>query len=168
MCKLFSLICTPLHAFCCCSGSQLLFTALSCLLQITYVIAQDSAPENAQLLQYLQAQRVPVATAAMDSTHSDTASSISKDLFAGLLARAQLSSSFASTAPAAENALTTSTTGTSNSTTIRSAEAAVAVPAAVKATDRALAEGFRSVQEYVQWRVQLLQRIQLPLAVAYR
>lgn len=38
----------------------------------------------------------------------------------------------------------------------------------VHSTDPCLAKEFRSVSEYVQWRVQVLQRIQLPLAAAFR
>lgn len=129
-----------------CSGSALLFTALGCLLQITQVIAQDSAPENAQLLQYLQSARHPCTSAI--TTAVGTAHTSSKDLFTSMLTKA------------------------SNSTKESQAAArglpVVATNIEVRATDRSLVDGFRTVQEYLQWRVQLLQRIQLPLAVAYR
>lgn len=116
-------------------------TALSCLLQITHAIAQDAAPENAQLLHYLHSAAVPgPSPAGLNASNS-------KSAFAGLLAKVDAASGAALSAdhPAGQ-----------------------AAEPAVQASDRALADGFSTVQEFLQWRVQLLQRIQLPLAVAFR
>lgn len=145
------------------SGSPLLSSVLSCLLQITHNIAQDAAPENAQLLQYVQSsqQQQNQRSVVSNTKSTKTSTSESQAAFASLLARAHTT--------AKEGEVSDGVGPVSESGSLPAVAVAVAgYGDDVNATDVALAEGFRTVQEYVQWRVQLLQRIQLPLAVAYR
>eukprot|EP01032_Pedospumella_encystans_P013457 gene13457-15493_t len=121
------------------SGSGLLSRVLSALLELTYIVTEDSVPENVQLLTYLYTQTI----ASGDEVA--TTASTSNALFTNMLQKAN-------TIPADTQSCTVTPTTSSS----------------VQSTDACLAKEFRSVSEYVQWRVQVLQRIQLPLAAAFR
>jgi len=121
------------------SGSGLLGGALACLLELTATVTADALPENAQLLSYFKS----ISSGGEGSNISGSSvgsSSNSAALFHSLLNK-------------------TSSTSTTTSST---------APAAPLLTDPSLAAEQRTLQGYMEWRVALLQRIQLPLAVAVR
>ena len=121
------------------SGSGLLSRVLSALLELTYIVTEDNVPENVQLLTYLHTQTIS------SGDEGATTANASSALFANMLQKANTIT--------ADTPSLTVTPSTSSS---------------AHATDACLAKEFGSVSEYVQWRVQVLQRIQLPLAAAFR
>ena len=118
------------------SGSGLLSRVLSALLELTYIVTEDSVPENVQLLTYLHTQTISSGDEVAETANTSSV------LFANMLQKA--------------NTITPSSTVTPTTSS------------SVQAADPCLAKEFQSVSEYVQWRVQVLQRIQLPLAAAFR
>jgi len=118
---------------------------LSALLELTYIVTDDSVPENAQLLTYLYNQ----STVVRDSEASANATAnTSSALFTNMLQKANIH-----TTDTVSPSIVAPTTNNSSN---------------VQSADPCLAKEFRTVSEYVQWRVQVLQRIQLPLAAAFR
>lgn len=122
--------------------------AIQALLQLVQLVGQDCLPENLQLQQYLQG---PTHTGASDSdTKSrDRDKDSSSDSGAANTAFSQLLRKLKSESDKCATAVTQP--GGDGS-----------------AAEPSLAAGMGTVEQYVQWRVQVLQRIQAPLAAAYR
>lgn len=107
-------------------------------MELTAIVTADTLPENVQLLTYLQSSN----SSSIGSDGAGSAGGSSAVLFKNMLNKAF-------TSP-----LTTAPTATA--------------PTTPQLADLSPATELRTLEAYMQWRVALLQRIQLPLAVAVR